>query len=221
MKVFCKCGCGQEVYQNLSAHKSRRANWIKGHWNKKDLNINKWAIGNQGKFFCICGCGETIKIRRQHYWIGIPRYIHSHNPVINWMKGKKHTEETKQKIREHSKGGNETSFRKGHIPWSKGIQRLDITGDKNPNWQGGKSYQGYNRREFNKWIKREILKRDNYSCKICDRKRDLFIPLDVHHIDQDKNNNNFNNLITLCHICHSKFHNNKLFKEEHHQSLHI
>lgn len=223
MRVYCKCGCGQEVYQNLKAHKSRRAKYIMGHQNKsrRNIEIDKWIVENQDKHFCICGCGKFIRIRRIHYWEGIPRYIHYHNPVINNMKGRKHEEESKRKIREHCKGGNKTSFIKNHVPWSKGIKRPDITGHKNPNWQGGKSRQGYNRREFNKWIKNEILERDNYSCKICGVNKDLFIPLDIHHSDQDKNNNKHENLITLCHICHAKIHNNILFKEEHHQSLFI
>ena len=221
MKVFCKCGCGQEVYQNMKAHKTRRANWIKGHWIKKNANINKWMIENEGKHFCICGCGEAIKIRRQHYWTGIPKYIHHHNPVTNWMKGKKHKEESKKKIRENCKGGNKTSFKKCHIPWSKGKERIDIKREKNPNWQGGKSYQGYDRSEFNKRLKRAILKRDNYKCKICGRKKDLFIPLDIHHLDQNKNNNDQDNLITLCHICHSKIHNNISFMEANHQNLYL
>lgn len=221
MKIFCKCGCGQKVYQNLKAHKSRRANWVRGHWNKKAPEINEWMIENQGKHFCVCGCGETIKIKRNHYSMGIPKYIHYHNPVINSMKGKKHTEESKKRIKEHCKGGNKTSFRKGHIPWSKGRERLDIQREQNPNWQGGRSYQGYDRSEFNKKLKGAISKRDNHKCQICGRGKELFIPLDIHHINQDKKNNDSENLITLCHICHSKFHNNDLFKEEHYQTLYF
>lgn len=30
-------------------------------------------------------------------------------------------------------------FEKGHIPWIKGKKRLDITGEKNPRWKGGKT----------------------------------------------------------------------------------
>jgi hypothetical protein len=220
MKVICNCGCGQEVYQNLKAHKSRRANYILGHWVKKYPKIDEWIKNNQNKHLCICGCGNYIKIKRVHYSIGIPKYIHYHNKPIGF-KGKKHKKESIEKIKISCIGGNKTSFKKGHKTWSKGIERPDIKEAKNPNWKGGKSYQGYNRSEFNQKLKIKISKRDDYQCQICHKKRDLFIPLDVHHIDEDKKNNELENLITLCHICHSKLHNNFLFREEYHQNLHI
>lgn len=33
----------------------------------------------------------------------------------------------------------------------------------------------------------------------------------VHHIDYDKKNNNHNNLITLCSICHGKTNGNRKY----------
>jgi len=38
-------------------------------------------------------------------------------------KGKKFTEETKRKMSEAMKGGNKTSFKKGHLPWNTGKKR--------------------------------------------------------------------------------------------------
>jgi len=220
MKIFCKCGCGQEVYQNLKAHKSRRAKYILGHWIKKHIKIDEWIKNNQKKYLCICGCENFIKIKRSHYWIGIPKYIHYHNKPVGF-KGKKHKKRSIEKIKNSCKGGNEASFKKGHKTWSKGIERHDIKGNKNPNWKGGRSYQGYDRSKFNQKLKDIILKRDNYQCQICYKKKDLFLPFDIHHIDENKTNNKSKNLITLCHICHSKIHNNSLFMEKYHQNLYI
>lgn len=57
----------------------------------------------------------------------------------------------------------------------------------------------------NKWyfrIKQKILKRDDNTCQKCGEATDLII----HHIDNDDNNNEFTNLITLCNKCHLRLH---------------
>lgn len=107
-----------------------------------------------------------------------------------------------------------------------------MIGDKHPNWKGGISSLSQRVREYltNKHITFEVLKRDNFECKICGSKKDL----DVHHIisfkfiidrivdehpdidintDEmykycisDKELNNLNNLITVCSDCHHKIH---------------
>jgi len=83
-------------------------------------------------------------------------------------------------------------------------------------------------------IRPYVLKRDNYTCKHCGiRHRQIVIIekggkwtkvsedlmsvlkeenkkiyrclLNVAHIDQDKSNNNYNNLMSLCSRCHARF----------------
>lgn len=51
-----------------------------------------------------------------------------------------------------------------------------------------------------KYIKPKILKRDNFTCKLCGSKTKL----EVHHIGCDKHNNTNYNLITLCKQRHTK-----------------
>lgn len=53
-------------------------------------------------------------------------------------------------------------------------------------------------------IRRRILERDNYKCRMknCDRIDDL----NVHHIDYERSNNDDSNLVTLCAICHKAVH---------------
>lgn len=57
--------------------------------------------------------------------------------------------------------------------------------------------------------KKVIFDRDNNECQICGNKNNL----EIHHIDgkgiqfpKNKKNNNPDNLITLCHSCHSRIH---------------
>ncbi len=78
-----------------------------------------------------------------------------------------------------------------------------IKGELNPNWNGGSSFEPYSH-EFNKFLKTKILKRDNYKCQNHNCNIENSRMLHVHHIDYNKKNNNENNLITLCIICHTR-----------------
>lgn len=81
------------------------------------------------------------------------------------------------------------------------------SGKKSPSYKNGKSYEPYSI-EFAR-IRRngDIRKRDGYVCQKCelpeigeiDNRR-----LAIHHIDGDKDNNNHDNLITLCIKCNNK-----------------
>ena len=55
-------------------------------------------------------------------------------------------------------------------------------------------------------IRKEIYKRDNYTCQECGIKCNNSIygdkKIQCHHIDYNKQNNDFKNLITLCLGCH-------------------
>jgi 5-methylcytosine-specific restriction endonuclease McrA len=53
--------------------------------------------------------------------------------------------------------------------------------------------------------KREQIKnRDDYTCQKCYKtEEELEVPLCIHHIDNNPDNNETNNLITLCMSCHS------------------
>jgi hypothetical protein len=38
-----------------------------------------WIKLEQGKHKCTCGCNKHITIIRDHYWAGIPKFLHGHN----------------------------------------------------------------------------------------------------------------------------------------------
>lgn len=80
-----------------------------------------------------------------------------------------------------------------------------LSGEKNPNWRGGIQNFPYGP-EFTPELKYFIKRRDNGECKLCG---DEDTKLVVHHINYDKQNNDLENLITLCNRCNSKVNFNR------------
>ena len=75
-------------------------------------------------------------------------------------------------------------------------------GSKAKNWMGGIAKNPYSN-DWTATLRRGIKERDNYTCRLCGNQQKDTI-FDIHHIDYNKKNCNPNNLITLCHSCHSK-----------------
>lgn len=138
---------------------------------------------------------------------------HKNNP--HPCLGKKLSEEHKRKIgiksigRKFSPRSKESRQRTSNAlknPSEETRKRFSESkrGYKNPNWQGGISFEPYGV-DFNDELKEQIRERDDYTCQIpgC-RKRENGRKHPVHHIDYNKNNNNSNNLISLCKSCHAK-----------------
>jgi hypothetical protein len=131
------------------------------------------------------------------------KQVRKENPLTgekNPFYGKKHSEEFKEKSSLTKKGKrsyNEEQFEKQNEKTPKG--------ENHPNWKGGTSNQPYPF-EFNKILKEDIKKRDNFMCGICSKETQK---LAIHHINYDKNNIKFDNLISLCYSCHSKTNYNR------------
>lgn len=53
-------------------------------------------------------------------------------------------------------------------------------------------------------LRKEIYTRDNWTCRECGKKCHNGVVIQCHHIDYNTNNNDTNNLITLCKGCHLK-----------------
>ena len=107
-----------------------------------------------------------------------------------------------------------TRFKKGCIPWNKGLKGYS-TGEKHDwmpkgkdhyNWKGGISENPYPFEWKVKFLD-SIRERDLFICQECgihqDELNGRFKKLDVHHIDYDKENLFTTNLISLCRSCHT------------------
>jgi hypothetical protein len=128
---------------------------------------------------------------------------HSQENIKRWSNiktGKRMSESTKQKLKIINTGKELSSETKQKI-------RVSLIQEKCYLWRGGTSKEQYPF-EFNHELKESIRRRDEYQCQICyilqNGQR-----LSVHHIDYNKHNLNKNNLISLCHSCHSKTNNNR------------
>ena len=155
-----------------------------------------------------------------------PRDKAHRDKMSSIKEGYKPTEETNKKISDKSKWMNkndkefiqkckDTNYKKSNPGKKNGMYgktRPDLaqwnkdnplTGDKNPSWRGGKSFEPYGL-EFNSNLKGVIRQRDNYVCMFCYIEEPRFNKHSIHHIDYNKKNNNPDNLITLCTSCHGK-----------------
>jgi hypothetical protein len=72
-------------------------------------------------------------------------------------------------------------------------------GENHSGWKGGLSFLPYSPK-FNGSLKSQIRERDGYICMKCGK----FPSNCVHHIDYDKNNCCFFNLLTLCRSCNGQ-----------------
>jgi hypothetical protein len=130
--------------------------------------------------------------------------------------GKGHSidEETRKKISIANKGKTKKDYpklsnsgvKKGYIPWNKGKKQPQTSGKNNYNWKGGisrKYKEGYWSTEYLLWRKL-VFERDNYTCQVCKK---VGIYLTAHHIKSwahyPELRYEINNGITLCEVCHS------------------
>jgi len=127
--------------------------------------------------------------------IGKKRSLKDRQAMSNSRIGMKFTNEHRQNL---SKAGTGKHFSEEHRQ-NIGKALIGIlAGEKNPNWQGGISFEPYSV-DWTETLKRSIRERDHYICQLCSNYGNT-----VHHIDYDKKNCNPTNLITLCVGCNTK-----------------
>ncbi len=175
-------------------------------------------------YLCICGCKKEIKFKKHYQYTGFPQYISGHNShpypeeakrkLSLLRKGVPRPEDVVAKMSIAIKEGmNNPEVRKKlsdskigttHTEETKRKISLALSGDKCHLWNGGTSFEPYSP-DFNRRLKADIRKRDNYTCQECKwTEHQLDHKLDIHHIDYVKKHNTSCNLISLCRPCHSK-----------------
>jgi len=83
--------------------------------------------------------------------------------------------------------------------------------DKNPAWEGGTSFEPYDE-DWNEELREEVRMRDGFRCILCNLSQEAHLALfgkklHVHHLNGDKKDSRFGNLLTLCIYCHRRIWN--------------
>jgi len=212
--------------------KDKIANTLMGHegakYNHTEEAKRKISEGNKGKII-----SEERKKRLSQVNIGKKLSLETKKKMSLKLKGRLKTEKTKREISKTLQGHFVSEETKEKIALSQkgkvlskeqkrkigeGVKnfyilnpefrdRFNCRGEKHWNWQNGKSFEPYSS-EWTEGLKKEIKERDGYQCQnpYCEEK-DLV--LSVHHIDYNKKNSEFWNLIVLCVGCNAKANYNK------------
>lgn len=182
----------------------------------------KISLSSKGKIPWMKGKHHTLEAKRKmsqanldnprRYWLGKHLYKETREKISNKLKGNSPSEEIRKKVSYALKNLS------NRLEVNEKL-RKSFTGNKNPQWIDGRSYEPYSL-DFNNVLRNKIKKRDNYCCQLCgteikESRRIKINPnkiwLLVHHINHSKKNNNISNLITLCNHCHARIHiNNEL-----------
>ena len=187
--------------------------------NQKFFNIK----GRLYTYYLCEDCNKKIPIRKDHIKDRQSKYCVSCYAKRNarvgyeYWRGKKHT---KIAIERMSKPRNKVWKNPHSIETNKKISITLQNKWKDPNFRKqqaknlgillerikleGKCEYDYPP-QFNKYLRRLIRERDNFTCKECGYTEDqLGYNLSIHHIDYNKKNYDFTNLISLCKSCHAQ-----------------
>jgi len=195
---FCECGCGERV-SHLGCRFVYNHHWRgRTHTDESRVKISEAQRGGRNHFYGKTHSEETKrKIANAHK---------ARDPsVFSVFYGKKHTLEARRKMSESHKGKKFSAEHRRKI--SEAQKRK--TGERNQNWQGGKSFEAYGP-EFNGALKRAIRERGGFVCKLCGAPENGLVH-DCHHIDYVKTHNDPGNFCLLCHSCHSRTNSNRAF----------
>jgi len=175
---------------------------------EKKINCSrkKWATMQ----FCSKSCAKKGVTSWNK---GVPKTkaqkLHLHNVLIG---------RTCNTGRTHIKKGQRlsptTEFKVGQESYWKGKKNPHFTGPNNPRWKGGVT--PLNKKD--RWsveaknFRKEIFKRDEYTCQHCRRSRKAGdrVILNAHHLKSFSEHKKLrfvkSNVITLCKECHDKIH---------------
>ncbi len=223
----CKVKISKDATRCKTCSDKARKTGITVHY-CKSKNCNNSVVYNTYKYgkgyckFCTlegighkynCQCCICKTKRKEYTSINNPNYKHGFGYGRNCeICGNKISFEA-IKCTSCAKIGNQLAKGHHHTKETKAIIRKHSSGKNNPNWRGGLTKNKYSP-EFNKELREEIRKRDNYTCQNCDMTEEEHIIvigniLSVHHIDYNKKNSEKRNLITVCLQCNVRANYNR------------
>lgn len=118
-RLFCQCGCGQEIKLKPWHKGNRIPNYIQGHRAISGEWTRWFEEHKDDKIYCQCGCGEIIPVKPYHKHHGFPKYLPNHLPKDHpeWDRKRKQLREQHQnpKIIDKIRKSNQKYFLKYRI----------------------------------------------------------------------------------------------------------
>jgi len=185
-----KTGVSQETHKRMSEAKKGKIPWNKGLTKDNDPRVQAIAESQLG--------------------IPHPNLAGENHPFY----GKHHSEETRRKISEAKQGqGGHPQSEEARLKISKAIR-----GEKHWGWKGGyEKYQGPN----SHYQRRLARDRDKGICQDCGKKEigkkhdtHHIIPFKVYGLERYEEENDLENLTTLCVSCHQIRHKEMKAKQQ-------
>jgi hypothetical protein len=154
----------------------------------------------------------------------------SHKGQLAWNRGKSHTEEAIQKMRDAHKGGvcsDETKNKMSEVhkglyhSYERTLKRIEY--NRGGFWYGSVIYHEYPQycEKFNNEFKERVRAYRSYCCFECGTPQNGKL-LSVHHVHYDKKmccNGSPHDVVPLCTSCHTKTNTNRDYWEDHFTEL--
>ena len=210
---LCECGCGETPKSGnrfVNGHNTRLRSIDYEHMLAMTAKSKLLTPWNKGRKLGPRPLGVRRRISEtQRGSLRGPRSEADRCKISTGLIGHTCDEETRRKISDANRGHEHSDEARRKMSVAHTGKRLSDEHRKKIgrlreehwNWKGGVGDQGYS----SDWIlvKRAVRKRDDYQCLECNANTfGFFVRPDVHHIDADKLNNEWSNLICLCRSCH-------------------
>ena len=178
----------------------------------RKFEIERWRLNDKNKrrgLFCSRKCKSNYHSGKKHWSFGKKRPEISGKNSKTWKGGKPKCIECGKELSTYtakrcSKCNRILNSGKNHYLYGK--KRPYMSKEKHPNWKGGISSESkLQRKRFRDTIQELVLKRDDYTCQICEKRG---VKLQVDHIKSWSKHPDLrfdiNNCRTLCMACHYK-----------------
>ncbi len=187
--IECACGCGNKLAQYDSRGRVRK--FLPGHWPRIQPNTFEVVLCSN--------CGQEIKRPRWHRKLSTNHFCNA-KCSGQWA--------TKTGFFQGENNGHYNTITVPCAGCEKPVSKAASLIER----RNGRVYcpdcvlasrSGPNEKyppEFTPSLRRQIRKRDDYTCQICHTRPNH--TLHVHHIDCNKQNNHEMNLVALCRACH-------------------
>lgn len=229
-KIEIECfNCGEPLSISEYKMKNRKYHFCSVPCRSKYFSKERSRFWEGGKISCLCDfCGELV-LKDKNQVKRSDKLFCSTDCHHNYWKGSNHILWMGGKIKAPcSCCNNDVLVFPSQLNYYEKIycnakcmglwMSENLVGKNALNWQGGVSFEIYPK-EFSKDLKEIIRERDEFKCQVCGVE-ESDSNHDCHHIDYNKQNSSFYNLILLCKTngCHQKTNVNREYWQQYFQT---